>query len=318
MIYFLTTSILDNYKNTPNLYNDMTKFKGKDVHSSYLFWILKNNGIKNISLVSELPSNINDDDTVIFHFDNRTKINFLANYKKVQILSDKPPVFHCDMYLSADKSVCVDVAKKLVPGEVMESTPWLGGFYTYNLRINYFPEPLPLNLKKCTPVFPPRKFFCNALELNIAPWLLQFCNAATNDKFNIVKKIINKKMFFKHIDESQFIIESKYNHNHGNEDVFFFSRNYDQPQSGFKHCNRLFSSFKAGVPILINEDKNLLLNKKSDYDYLPANNLEQFVNSLYKIYTDKEYFINSIRNCDKRKDENNYSDIVNRFNQLFL
>jgi hypothetical protein len=318
MIYFLTNQPLENYTISPNLYNDMSTFKGKDVHSSYLYWILKNNGVQNIRLVSVLPNSIQSSDTVIFHFDNRHKIDFLGSYKKVQILSDKPPIFNCDMYLSADKSVCFDIAKKPLPGEIMESTPWLGGFYTYNLKINYFPEPLPLNLKKCNPVFPPRRFFCNALELNIAPWLLNFCRATTNEKFNIAKRIIKKKHFLKHIDESQFIIESKYNHNRGKEDVFFFSRNYDQPQSGFKHCNRLFSSFKSGVPIILNEDKNLILNKKSEFDYLPANNIEELITSLYKIYTDRDYFIGVLRNCETRREENNFSDIVKRFNQLFL
>ena len=144
--------MLPNYKDFPTLYNHYSAFKGRDVYSSYVYWILKNNGIDNIKLVDSLDKT-KGEDLIFFHFDNLKAFNFDTSARKVQFVSDRPLVSGCSKYLSSDITACTGEYSKhaidLLPSSIIEKR--------YSVEIDFFPNLYPVILRNVKYSTRPRK-----------------------------------------------------------------------------------------------------------------------------------------------------------------
>lgn len=312
MIYFPTKNILPNYRDFPTLYNHYSTFKGRDVYSSYIYWILKNNNIKNIKLVSELPS-ASREDTIFFHYDNLGTFNFNTLAKKIQFVSDRPLVNGCSFYLTSDITACNSFDKSKLLGS---------NFYilekNYSVEMLYFPEPLPVNLKKCKVNYPPKKAVCMGLYDNIDKDLLKLME---EKQFFIDEYISNNKISKKNIEfikNINFELYNESNNNKGDEDIFFFIRNKESGfnYAGYKHPNRLFISFFCNVPGFYYNEKVILANKKSDYDYIEISSAYDFVNKLIQYSTNEDLFLKVLKQIKQRENENNEEAVVNAFKKI--
>jgi len=312
MIYFPTENILPNYKDYPTLYNHYSTFKGKDVYSSYVYWILKNNNIDNIELVGSLDKTT-EDDLIFFHFDNLKAFNFNTSAKKVQFISDRPLVSGCSKYLSSDITVCNEY-----PGFAGELPPSFIIDKRYSVEINFFPEPLPCNLRKCKVQYPPKKAVCMGLYDNIDKELLKLVEdkkdllllykntrKLSKDKFNILNNI-------------SFELYNESNANKGDEDIFFFIRNKENGYNyaGYKHPNRLFISFHCNVPGFYYGETVLRANRKSQFDYTEISDVYDFLDKLLVYCTDEEVFLSILKQNKLRENDNTEAILVARFNQV--
>lgn len=312
MIYFPTENILPNYKDYPTLYNHYSTFKGKDVYSSYVYWILKNNNIDNIELVGSLDKTT-EGDLIFFHFDNLKAFNFNTSAKKVQFISDRPLVSGCSKYLSSDITVCNEYsgfASELLPSFIIDKR--------YSVKINFFPEPLPCNLRKCKVQYPPKKAVCMGLYDNIDKELLKLVEdkkdllllykntrKLSKDKFNILNNI-------------SFELYNESNANKGDEDIFFFIRNKESGYNyaGYKHPNRLFISFYCNVPGFYYGETVLRANRKSQFDYTEISDVYDFLDKLLVYCTDEEVFLSILKQNKSRENDNTEAILVARFNQV--
>lgn len=312
MIYFPTENILPNYKDYPTLYNHYSTFKGKDVYSSYVYWILKNNNIDNIELVGSLDKTT-EGDLIFFHFDNLKAFNFNTSAKKVQFISDRPLVSGCSKYLSSDITVCNEY-----PGFAGELPPSFIIDKRYSVEINFFPEPLPCNLRKCKVQYPPKKAVCMGLYDNIDKELLKLVEEKkdllllykntrklSKDKFNILNSI-------------SFELYNESNANKGDEDIFFFIRNRESGYNyaGYKHPNRLFISFHCNVPGFYYGETVLRANRKSRFDYTEISDVYDFLDKLLVYCTDEEVFLSILKQNKLRENDNTEAILVARFNQV--
>jgi len=131
-VYFIAKQLGSNYlmqkKDYANLCN------GNFHHVVYLYWILKNKKIKNIhlNLVTNLPKNMEKSDIVFFHYDTKDKIDF-NNYITVQVIGDYPKLEQSNYYITHNPQMADE-------------------------KHFFMHFPLPVNIKKLNPVFPPKNF----------------------------------------------------------------------------------------------------------------------------------------------------------------
>lgn len=303
MIYFPTENPLPNYKEFPSLYNTYQQFKGREVYSSYVYWILKNNGVKDIELVRNI-SNTTKEDIIMFHFDNLSSFCFNTPAKKIQFVSDKPLVTGCNLYLTSDLSVCnnLDIKFPIIQKK-------------YNVNLQYFPEPLPVGLKKNNVNFPPKVAACMGLYENIDKDLLYLIEYKDAFLYQYLK---NKKIDNKHIElikDIKFVLYDKANNNKGDEDLFFFIRNKEAGfnYAGFKHPNRLFVSFYCNTPGFYQTEPALSPHRKSEYDYVEIHTASDFVEKLFAYVRDEQYFLNILKHIKTRESENDELAVVKYF-----
>lgn len=309
MIFFPTNNKLPNYKEDPLFYNKYSLFKGKDVYSSYVYWILKNHGVQNIKLVTRVPLTTGND-AIFFHFDNAHLFDINCSAKKIQFISDKPLITGCDLYLTSNKSVCSNLGNSV--GVIVEKQ--------YPVTMSYFPEPLPVGLKKNIIQYPPRKAACIGLRENIDNGLKRLVDQKieffkeyaksrnilkTNKTFNIVKNITYE-------------IYDNVNNNKGDEDLFFFIRNKETGYNyaGYKHPNRLFISFYCNIPGFYNEESAIRASSISEYDYVKVENAYDFIDKLMLYVSDKGYFFNILKQTKSREKENNEEFLVKCFGEV--
>lgn len=312
MIYFPTKNILPNYKDYPALYNHYSTFTGKDVYSSYVYWILKNNNIGNIKLVGDLDETTSDD-LIFFHFDNLKAFNFNTSAKKVQFISDRPLVNGCSKYLSSDITVCNEYSRPtsvLLPSFIIDKR--------YPVEINFFPEPLPYNLRKCKVQYPPKKAVCMGLYDNIDKELLKLIE----EKKDLLLLYKNTRKLSKNrfniLNNISFELYNESNINRGDEDVFFFIRNKESGYNyaGYKHPNRLFISFYCNVPGFYYGETVLRANRKSEFDYTEISDVYDFLDKLLVYCTDEEAFLSILKQNKSRENDNTEAILVARFNQV--
>jgi hypothetical protein len=277
-----------------------------------VYWILKNNNIDNIELVGSLDKTT-EDDLIFFHFDNLKAFNFNTSAKKVQFISDRPLVSGCSKYLSSDITVCNEY-----PGFAGELPPSFIIDKRYSVEINFFPEPLPCNLRKCKVQYPPKKAVCMGLYDNIDKELLKLVEdkkdllllykntrKLSKDKFNILNNI-------------SFELYNESNANKGDEDIFFFIRNKENGYNyaGYKHPNRLFISFHCNVPGFYYGETVLRANRKSQFDYTEISDVYDFLDKLLVYCTDEEVFLSILKQNKLRENDNTEAILVARFNQV--
>jgi len=277
-----------------------------------VYWILKNNNIDNIELVGSLDKTT-EGDLIFFHFDNLKAFNFNTSAKKVQFISDRPLVSGCSKYLSSDITVCNEY-----PGFAGELPPSFIIDKRYSVEINFFPEPLPCNLRKCKVQYPPKKAVCMGLYDNIDKELLKLVEEKkdllllykntrklSKDKFNILNSI-------------SFELYNESNANKGDEDIFFFIRNRESGYNyaGYKHPNRLFISFHCNVPGFYYGETVLRANRKSRFDYTEISDVYDFLDKLLVYCTDEEVFLSILKQNKLRENDNTEAILVARFNQV--
>jgi hypothetical protein len=77
-----------------------------------------------------------------------------------------------------------------------------------------------------------------------------------------------------------------------------------------------------GTPLITSGSTAMAAIFKSEYDFLIADNLDEFEHQCLKLYTDKNLFVKMIENSRLRKDEHNNFQIVKclleAFKRLFL
>jgi hypothetical protein len=71
-----------------------------------------------------------------------------------------------------------------------------------------------------------------------------------------------------------------------------------------------------GVPGIFSNHPSMTYIKQSEYDYLEANNREEFVDKCRLLKTNNEYYKQMIQNCDKRRNEFNNSLIIDQINNI--
>ena len=290
MVYFLTNICLPNYQkdNTAYKYSHITPAYGRGValellEVNYAYWILHNNGIDNIRLVSSC-NDVQDDDVVIFYncTNNiaRSKLDFHKSYKKIQIVTDQPVVDNCDGYVCYDPSIISrDVDRE-----------WFHVMY-----------PLPVGLKKCKPTWPPTNITCispDAVTLLSQVLDIKDVNIITDSYVNTgsehVMFHLRKKLTF---DESR-----------GMQTRMKFPSH--------KTANRLYQSWFCNIPGIFSSNSAMDHIRHSEFDFLEANNLDELRYQINRLVTDKRLYFNMVDNCIERQNENNYNTITKQWRDI--
>jgi len=294
MIHFLSEHYVCNYTEEKN--NEYSKYcLGKTTHSGYYYWILKNLGIKNINLCLDLCE-IKEGDIVFFYHENYVNspeykfkdLEYIKNITKIQIMGDTDKNIWADIYAINDLT-----------------------YVNQNENIYFLNFPLPSNIRKMKANFPPITFGTCSTS-----WGL-------DTKFK-KKKYIEK---FKELNMNM-IYEFETNYMRENIDVFFYLRNkqlhlhFDDmgepkhPVRGYKHANRLYQSFYMNVPAILNPESALISVKKSEYDFLECNTIDDFIDKSIFLKNNEFFFKNMVDNCIARSEEHSHQAIKSQFEKI--
>lgn len=294
MIHFLSEYYIGSYLEEKN--NEYSTYcLGKTTHIGYYYWILKNLGCNNINLCLNL-NEISAGDIVFFYHENHdgvspykfSELEFIQNIVKIQIVGDTKLVEWADGHLINDTTY-VDEYKNI--------------FF-----INF---PLPSNIKKFKPNWPPINFGTCSVE-----WGLDI---------NFKKKKYIQK--FKELNMNM-IYEFEKNYMFKPIDVFFYLRNkklhlnlkhtgeQKHPVRGYKHGNRLYQSFYMNVPAILNPETPILSIKKSEYDFLECNNIDEFIDKSEFLKNNEDFFNKMVSNCISRSTEHSHENIKSQFNKI--
>lgn len=302
-IAFLCDDNLPNYLDDPKRYDYL---KGKHAVTGYYYWILRNFGLDNVSLVC--PDDCLDDyDAVVFHYDNRNCIDTNKKYKTLQIVNDRPQMPGVDLYAACNLSVINPILdKELIKSAGIGLKHFLSGKWIY------IHHPMPLRCTRCKASWPPKIFHYSGRASTLIDDI--YDNSFVNHMKN---KGVNLRFDFDN------------DHNSGDEDVYFCVRkktNYHSTQSngnnvdtklGQKTAGRLYQAWKMGTPLIITGSTAMAAIYKSEYDFLLADNIDQFEYQSLRLLNDKELFNAMIDNGNKRKDEHNNAQIVKQFLEAF-
>ena len=287
-IYFLTDKLLPNYLDKSAHYkfrHGPLAFPGRYIHTAYNYWILKNAGIKNIKLTTNI-SDIGPDDILFFHYDDKQIIDFTKPFKKIQILSDKYRIIQADGHCAYDPS---------------------------NMSLSDFllSEPLPVGTVCKQANFPPKIFHTNTAD----HWIPKFLK---NEAF--LQKMAKENILITFENKRHLSIE--------NFDVFFFIRDIscldEKDEDGlpkhkichYKNASRLYQSWHMEVPAIFSHHTSMSYVRKSEYDYLEANNQDEFIEKCLLLKNNQDFFNKMIENCQLRKKEFDNSIIVAQFKSI--
>lgn len=302
-IAFLCDVDLPNYLNDPKRYDYLD---GKHSATGYYYWILKNFGFHNISLVT--PNDCLDTyDAVVFHYDNRKCIDVTKGYKTLQIVTDRPQVPGVDLYAACNLSVFKPILnKELVKYVGVGLKYFLQGAWTF---IHY---PMALNYTKCNASWPPKVFHYTGRKSTLIDEI--YSDSFTN---HMKSKGVNLRFDFEN------------DHNSGDEDVYFCVRkktnyysstcmgNNTDTKLGQKTANRLYQAWKMGTPLIVSGGSAMAAVYRGEHDFLIADTVEQFEHQSLRLLNDKKLFDDMISNCNNRKDEHTNSQIVKQFINAF-
>jgi hypothetical protein len=302
-IAFLCDVDLPNYLNDPKRYDYLD---GKHSATGYYYWILKNFGFRNVSLVMP-DEDLNHYDAVVFHYDNGDCIDINSKYKTLQIVTDRPPLSGVDLYAACNLSTLKPILNiELIKYVGVGLKYFLTGQWTY---IHY---PMALNYAKCNPSWPPQIFHY------------------TGRKSTLIDKIYSDP-FVNHMKSKGVNLRFDFDndHNSGDEDVYFCVRkktnyystackgNNVDTKLGQKTANRLYQAWKMGTPLIASGSSAMAAVYNNEYDFLVADTVEQFEYQSLRLLDDRKLFENMISNCNKRKDEHTNSQIVKQFIDAF-
>ena len=302
-IGILCDVFLSNYLDKPEEYNYL---EGKHSATGYYYWILKNFGIKNVHLIST-KENLKNYDLIVFHYDNRQYVQTNKNYKTLQIITDRPQIPNVDLY-----GCCNMSSFKLILNKDLIKSVGIGLKHCLVGNLIYIPYPMALNYKKCKPVWPPKIFHYTGRQSTLI-------DGISSTKFVEYMKSKGINLRFDFIND----------HNSGDEDVYFCVRKrtdyYSQTSKGNnvdtkygqKTANRLYQAWKMGTPFITSGSSAMASIYKTEYDFLIADNLDEFEYQCLRLLNDQNLFNNMVYNCFSRKDEHNNSLIVSQFLKAF-
>lgn len=301
-IAFLCDIDIPNYIEDPSFYDYL---EGKHSATGYYYWILKNNGVDNIFLETD-GRNLNKYDIVVFHYDNLHSIDVNSTYKTIQVVTDCPQVSGCDMYVCCNYS-CF----KLITDINLFSRVGFGLKNQLYGNLHYVHYPMALNYKECSPKFPPNIYHYTGRQSTLIDGIY-------SDKF--VNHMKSKGI--------QLRFDFKNDHNSGDEDVYFCIRSkyYFSKRTGGNNCdtklgqktaNRLYQSWKMGTPFITNSNSAMFSIKKTEYDFLIADNIDEFEYQCIRLKTDEDLFNNMISIAHERKDEHMDSIILDQWIDCF-
>jgi len=288
MVHFLTNKIIPNYLTDKSFYtynNPSDTAHGRGVslellEVNYPYWILYNHGVDNIS-ISTVCDNVKEEDVVIFYNCtnniSKHKLDFTKPYKKIQIVTDRPAIKGCDGYICYDPSI---VERDL-------SRDWYHVLY-----------PMPIGLKKCKPSWPPVNITCISPDnVTVDPIIVK------SDKYNIISD-----SYVNNGDEDVlFHIRKKltFNECHGIQSRLKFPSH--------KTANRLYQSWTCNAPGIFSSNTAMEYIRESEYDYMIADTYDELNECVEQLCKDKDLFVNMIKNCYMRENENNFLKIVNQW-----
>lgn len=301
-IGFLCDIPIPNYETDPKFYDYL---EGKHSATGYYYWILKNGGVEHVYLIDQ-NSDFTEYDVIVFHYDNLDLIDFSADYKKIQVVTDCPQVENCDLYICCNYS-----SFKLITDLELFKRVGFGLKNQLYGNLHYVHYPMALNYKKCDPVFPPKIYHFTGRESTLI------------DDIASVKFINHMKQY-----DINLRFDFKNDHNNGDEDVYFCvrSKNYFSKRTkgnncdtklGQKTANRLYQSWKMGVPFITNSNSAMFSIKQSEYDFLIADTLDEFEQQCIRLKKDEELYNKMILNANNRKNEHTNEIIIQQWIHAF-
>lgn len=294
MIGFFCPDYLPNYKDEPKAYKYLP---GKVSSTAYYYWILKNHNVKDIKLVNTRKE-ADTCSTIIFHYDDRDKLRTFKG-KKVQVVTDRPPVDDADLYICCNEFV-INPKFDL---NLIDSYGMLNMDYNFTKNKNwkYIHYPPTFNVKKCTPVWPPTNFKFVGREHTLIP------------------DIIKNKKSIEDLDINlQFDFEA--DNNDGTEHVYFCVRdvsyiskhtktNNSSGPGGAKTPNRAYQAWYMNTPSIFNLSPEMYYLRKDDNDFLLANNFEEFYKACKRLKTDEQLYWAMVDRAKQRCSNNHYNDL---------
>ena len=234
---FLCDVDLPNYITSPDSYNYLP---GKHSATGYYYWILKNNNISDIHLVSP-DDNLNLYDTIVYHYDNKECINHSC-YNTIQVVSDRPFDPKADILIAANRHVVspvksVEIAKRYGISSI--NSDWID-----QSKWRFIHYPPTYGIKKCTAQWPPTNFKFVGREHTLIPEIKtpQFIDKCSRAGFNL-------------------ILDFDSDGNRGDEDVYFCVRNVSHKgkttgiennfgPGGHRTANRLYQGWFMNTPCI--------------------------------------------------------------------
>ena len=82
---------------------------------------------------------------------------------------------------------------------------------------------------------------------------------------------------------------------------------------GHKHPGRAYQAWYMNVPSIFETNTAMASVKKSQYDFLEANSVEEFRDSVLRLRDDKDLFFKMISQAKSREAEGSYLNLINYF-----
>lgn len=293
-IYFLAKNTGKNYLQDPEAYSRLCN--GSFNHIVYYYWILKNNLVDkkyNFFLVEKLPSTINKKDIVIFYYDTSELVDF-SNCISVQSIGDKPVVEKASFFITHNTSMV-------------------------NKNTFFIHLPLPYNLKKQLPNFPPKNFVGvgapHSFHKEIVTSRFKEHCKALGINFDI---ITDKNYPYKELDVFVFLRDinlPNYKNNDGSplHPAAIWSPFYGNTH---RHANRLYQAWYMNTPLIHNKESAIENIVKSKYDILYAETPKELILQMLYLKKNENTFYKMIENCKKREDENSHRVVVDQFKEM--
>ena len=280
-IYFLAHKLGNNYLESKDEYSNLCN--GNFHHIVYNYWILRNNLNNNrykLFLVTALPKNMHQNDVVIFHHDTRDKIS-IGKYITVQIIGDFPEVEGVDYIITHNQLVV-------------------------NNRTFFIHFPLPANIEKFNPVFPPTNFTGVG------------CQHSFNKDINL-QFITHKNYCDIPTDAFVFLRDKDLPHyKKENGEPLHPSATWS-PTVGYthRHANRIYQAWYMNTPCILNNEATIEGIVKTKYDALFVHTPAELFAKMLLLRKDKELFDNMINNCKQRANENSHEVVVKQYEEMF-
>jgi hypothetical protein len=294
-IYFLAKQIGENYLDCKDNYSRLCN--GNFHHIVYSYWVLKNELLDNsinTFLVDKLPGDMNKNDIVVFHYETKSLVD-PSKYITVQDIGDKPKMEGVRYFITHNSAMA-------------DSKHFYVGF------------PLPANMRKFEPNFPPSNFTCVGSEHSINKEIMkkQYIEGCRDYGINI-----------------NFIIDKNYVNI--DTDVFFFLRDKNLPNlrkdngelmhpssiwspitgQTHRHANRIYQAWYMNTPCIHNREATIENLVYSPYDILYAETPEELFQKMLFLRKNKNVFNKMVDNCKKRSEENSYKVIAKQYIAMF-
>jgi glycosyltransferase involved in cell wall biosynthesis len=294
-VYFLAKQLGSNYLDEKTSYSRLCN--GNFHHIVYGYWILKNKLREhniNLFLVGQLPEKMERKDIVIFHYDTQNLINH-AQYTTVQDIGDFPVVQGTKYFITHNTAMA-------------DNKHFYVGF------------PLPANIRKFNPVFPPSNFTCVGSKHSINKEIMTNKYIEGCRDYGINLKFITDKNYV-NIDTDVFVFLrdknlSKLTKDNGEP---LHPSSIWSPITGrtHRHANRIYQAWYMNTPCIHNRESPIENLVRSSYDILYAETPREFFQKMVFLRNNEEFFNKMIDNCKRRSEENSYETIVKQYVDMF-